>query len=68
MNCSVIRDNIVKLDNVWNSCDIDIIIIEGLFVNVILMLENVEYMCNEIVIALFLKNVKIMVDMLDEIN
>lgn len=52
----------------WNSCDIDIIIIEGLFVNVILMLENVEYMCNEIVIVLFLKNVKIMVDMLDEIN
>lgn len=52
----------------WNSCDIDTTTIEGLSANAILMLENVEYMCNETVTALLLKNAKTMVDMLDEIN
>lgn len=58
----------MKLDNVWNSCDIDTTTIEGLSANAILMLENVEYMCNETVTALLLKNAKTMVNMLDEIN
>ena len=68
LNCSAIRDNIVQLDNVWNSCDIEPTAVEGLSPNAILMLENIEDMCNDTVTALLLKNTKIMLDMLDEIN
>ncbi|PFX32945.1 hypothetical protein AWC38_SpisGene2234 [Stylophora pistillata] len=68
LNCGAISDNIVQLDNVWNSCDIDTTVVEGLSANAILMLENVEDMCNETVTGLLLKKTKNMLDMLEEIN
>lgn len=68
LNCRAIRDDIMQLDNVWSSCDIELTAVEGLSANAILMLENVEDMCNDTVTALLLNNTKTMLDMLDEIN
>ena len=68
LNGSAVSDNILQLDNVWSSCDIDTTAVEGLSASAILMLENIEDMCNDTVTALLLKNTKTMHDMLDEIN
>jgi len=58
----------VQLDNVWTSCDIDTTTVEGLSASTILMLENIDDMCNDTVTALLLKNTKTVHDMLEEIN
>ena len=68
MNGSAVSDNILQLDNEWSSCDIDTMAVEGLSASAILMLENIEDMCNDAVTALLLKNTKTMHDLLDEIN
>ena len=68
LNCGAIGDNIVQLDNVWTSSDIDTTAVEGLSPSAILMLENIEDMCNDTVTAILLRNTKTMRDMLDEIN
>ena len=67
LNCGAVGDGI-QLDNVWENCEIDTSVFEGLSANAIFMLENVEDMCNDTVAALLMKNRKTMLDLLEEIN
>lgn len=46
LNSGAVGDDI-QLDNVWRNCEIDTSVFEGLSANDILMLENVEDMCND---------------------
>ena len=58
LNCCAAIGDDIKLDNVWNSYDIDASTFEGLTANAILMLENVEDMCNDTVTSLLMRNTK----------
>lgn len=67
LNSCSLGENI-ELDNVWDCCEPDTTVFDGLTANTILMLENVQDMCNDTVAALLLKNTRTMKETLEEIS